>query len=48
MGTARHYQAALGSAAEACAVLDVVALQDGAEVQEKLRRVGLMVSRLAR
>lgn len=44
----RHYEAAICSAAEACAVLDVVLLKDGDAVQEKLRRVGLMVSRLAR
>ncbi|MFK7930919.1 MAG: four helix bundle protein [Myxococcota bacterium] len=41
-----HLSIAVGSAAEACAVLDWVHLNGGAEVQEKLRRVGIMLLRL--
>ena len=42
-----HYRIAHGSAAEACAVLDVVILEGGAEQQQKLRRVGAMLNRMA-
>ena len=38
-----HYRIALGSAAEACAALDLVAVAGGAEQQAKLRRVGALV-----
>ncbi|MFK7928386.1 MAG: four helix bundle protein [Myxococcota bacterium] len=41
-----HLSIAVGSAAEACAVLDLVHLEGGAEIQEKLRRVGIMLLRL--
>ena len=43
-----HFRIALGSAAETCAVLDVVTLPDGADAQAKLRRVGAMLARLDR
>ena len=42
-----HYRIALGSAAEACAVLDVVDLAGAHEQQQKLRRVGAMLNRMA-
>ena len=42
----RHFTIAAGSAAEACAVLDLVDLPDGAERQRELRRVVAMTSRL--
>lgn len=45
---ARHFRAALCSAAEACAVLDMVDVRDGRATQEKLRRIGLMVRGLSR
>jgi four helix bundle protein len=38
-----HYRVALGSAAEACAALDLMAVPGGAEQQEKLRRVGALI-----
>ena len=41
-----HYRIAHGSAGEALAVLDVVDLPGGEEVKAKLRRVGVMLSRL--
>ena len=41
-----HYRIALGSAAELCAVLDLVELPGGAERQAELRRVGAMLRRL--
>ncbi|MFK7928975.1 MAG: four helix bundle protein, partial [Myxococcota bacterium] len=41
-----HLSIALGSAAEACAVLDLVDLPGGNEVQAKLRRVGIMLLKL--
>jgi four helix bundle protein len=49
-----HFRIALGSAAETCAVLDLVADRPGfdseitQEQQNKLRRVGAMLHRLAR
>ena len=43
-----HYRIALGSAAEACASLDIVPIPDAALNQNKLRRVGAMLARLAR
>ena len=42
----RHFRYAQGSAAEACAVLDIVALPDGPDVQLKLRRIAAMASQL--
>lgn len=42
-----HYRIAHGSAAEACAVLDVVDIDGGTEQQQKLRRVGAMLNRMA-
>lgn len=41
-----HLSIALGSVSEACTVLDLVQLNGGAEVQEKLRRVGIMLVKL--
>jgi four helix bundle protein len=44
-----HHQIALGSAAEACAVLDLVSTLPGApEHQQKLRRIGAMLAKLSR
>ena len=44
-----HHQIALGSAAETCAVLDLVSTVPGAtEQQQKLRRIGAMLARLSR
>ena len=43
-----HYRIARGSAAELCAVLDLVAPAGAAEQQEALRRVGVMLERLER
>lgn len=42
-----HLRIALGSAAEVCAVLDLVALPDGQSRQLELRRVGAMLRRLS-
>ena len=41
-------QAALGSAGEVLAVLDIVALPGGDEQQQVLRRIGAMLARSAR
>ena len=43
-----HYRIALGSAAESCAVLDLVPLPGGPERLAALRRVGAMLASLAR
>jgi four helix bundle protein len=43
-----HYRIALGSAAEACAALDILPLQGAPANQTKLRRVGAMLARLSR
>jgi four helix bundle protein len=44
-----HHQIALGSASEACAVLDLVSsLPGAAEQQQKLRRVGAMLAKMSR
>ncbi len=43
-----HYRIALGSAAEVCAALDLATVEDAAALQGQLRRVGAMLSRLAR
>ena len=45
-GRGPYFTIAAGSAAEACAVLDLVDLPDGAERQRELRRVVAMTSRL--
>ena len=47
-GAARrnHFRIALGSAAEVCAVLDLVDLPGGPERQAELRRIGAMLRRL--
>jgi len=42
-----HFRIAMGSAAELCAVLDLVDLPGGAERQAELRRIGAMLRRLA-
>ena len=41
-----HFSIAKGSAAESCAVLDLVDLEQGAERQQQLRRVIAMVCKL--
>jgi four helix bundle protein len=41
-----QFRIAEGSAGEALAVLDIIDLPGGPEQQEKLRRIGLMLSRL--
>ena len=48
-GAARlnHYRIALGSAAEAACVLDLVQFPDGDAKKEQLRRVGAMLFRMA-
>jgi len=43
-----HFRIGLGSAAELCAILDVVDLPGGAERQAELRRIGAMLRALAR
>ena len=43
-----HLRIAKGSAAEACAVLDLIELSEGPEHQELLRRVGAMLGALCR
>lgn len=43
---AKHYRIARGSAAEACAVLDLVDLDGGQDRQQQLRRVVAMTCRL--
>ena len=42
-----HYWIALGSAAEACAALDLLGSVAAPEQQQKLRRVGAMLRKLA-
>ncbi len=42
-----HFRIALGSAAEMCAVLDLVQSRDAAEYQQKLRRIGAMLGRMS-
>ena len=42
----KHFRIAMGSAAEACAVLDLVDLPSGFQRQEELRRVVAMLSKL--
>jgi four helix bundle protein len=43
-----HYRIALGSAAEAAAVLDIVRPRDARERHDDLRRVGAMLAVMAR
>jgi four helix bundle protein len=43
-----HYGVALGSAAEMCVVLDRLPMPGAPDQQVKLRRVGAMLSRMAR
>ena len=43
-----HFRIALGSAAETCAVLDLVELSEATERQEELRRIGAMLARMSR
>jgi four helix bundle protein len=44
-----HHDIALGSAAECCAILDLVNAIDGArDQQQKLRRVGAMLAKMRR
>jgi four helix bundle protein len=43
-----HYRIAAGSAAEACAALDLVGSESAAAEQPKLRRVGAMLRGLTR
>lgn len=42
----KHFRIARGSAAEVCAVLDLVELDDGPAMQRKLRRIVAMLTRL--
>ncbi len=42
-----HFRIALGSAAETCAALDLVGIDGVREQQDKLRRVGAMLRKLA-
>ena len=46
-GARHHCRIALGSAAEAAAVLDLADLPGGADRQQELRRVGAMLRRLS-
>ena len=43
-----HYRIALGSAAETCAALDLATVSGASELQERLRRIGAMLARMAR
>ena len=43
-----HFRIARGSAAETCAALDLVSEADVSGLQDKLRRVGAMLTKLAR
>ena len=44
-----HHDIALGSAAECCAVLDLIGQSPGAaEQQQKLRRIGAMLAKMSR
>jgi len=42
-----HFRIALGSAAETCAALDLTGIPGKAEQQDKLRRMGAMLRRMA-
>ena len=41
-----HHDIALGSAAEACSVLDLVHIAGAAEQQQRLRRIGAMLMKM--
>jgi four helix bundle protein len=43
-----HFRIALGSAAESCAVLDLVDIRDAPDRQHELRRIGAMLAVLSR
>ncbi len=43
-----HFRIALGSAAEVCAVLDLVQSGDAAYFQRRLRRIGAMLARMSK
>jgi four helix bundle protein len=43
-----HYRIALGSAAETCAVFDLATVSGARDLQAQLRRIGAMLSQLAR
>lgn len=43
-----HFRIARGSAAETCAALDLAAVAGSKDMQDKLRRIGAMLTRLAR
>jgi len=43
-----HFRIAAGSAAETCAALDLAGIQGAGAQQEKLRRIGAMLSKLRR
>jgi four helix bundle protein len=43
-----HFRIALGSAAELCAVLDLVQAGEAAYFQQRLRRIGAMLARMSR
>ncbi|MCB9795457.1 MAG: four helix bundle protein [Alphaproteobacteria bacterium] len=43
-----HYRIALGSAAELCAVMDLLRVDEALVMQRKLRRVGAMLNRMSR
>ena len=43
-----HFRIALGSAAETCAVLDLMELPGGQDRQTELRRIGAMLAVLSR
>ena len=43
-----HHEIAHGSAAECCAVLDLVTIDGAEQQQQKLRQIGAMLAKLAR
>jgi four helix bundle protein len=43
-----HYRVAIASAAEACAVLDLVRVPGAADQQDRLRRIAAMLVKLSR
>ena len=42
----KHHRIARGSAAECCAILDLVDFADASERQQQLRRIGAMLSKM--
>lgn len=44
----RHHRIARGSAAECCAILDLVDLSEAPQRQQQLRRIGAMLTRMIR